>query len=208
MPSIWDTWKDRFFERLVDLQRRFVQARPQSVYTALCAAALLPLAQAAHGGELMAVVLALGSVSAGVGSNLIAKQFQRWRDQAEPPSEAQVATWVASQANANTEVRQALDAILEYVEAIQQAQADDVHSVSSLPVMRRPVYRAWVDTRPVQIFWAECFATPDPDVVDDRLTERCRAHQGLPRIRPAIRMGVMGIVDFQILRQTSVEILG
>ena len=123
MPSIWDTWKDRFFERLVDLQRRFVQARPQSVYTALCAAALLPLAQAAHGGELMAVVLALGSVSAGVGSNLIAEQFQRWRDQAEPPSEAQVATWVASQANANTEVRQALDAILEHVEAIQQAQA-------------------------------------------------------------------------------------
>ena len=46
----------------------------------------------------MAVGLALGSASAGVGSNLIAEQFQRWRDQAEPPSEAQVATWVESQA--------------------------------------------------------------------------------------------------------------
>ena len=43
----------------------------------------------------------------------------------------------------------------------------DVHFVSSLPVMRQPVCRAWVDTRPVQISWAERFPRPDPDVVDD-----------------------------------------
>jgi len=43
----------------------------------------------------------------------------------------------------------------------------DVHFVSSLPVRRRPVYRAWVDTRPVQIVWAVNSTTPDHDVVDD-----------------------------------------
>jgi hypothetical protein len=59
MPVIWDTWKDRFFERLVDLRLRFEQTRPHSVYTALCAAALWPLAQAAHGGDFVSVVLAL-----------------------------------------------------------------------------------------------------------------------------------------------------
>jgi lactate dehydrogenase-like 2-hydroxyacid dehydrogenase len=43
----------------------------------------------------------------------------------------------------------------------------DVHFVSSLPVMQRPVYRAWVDTRPVQISWVERLPTLAPDVVDD-----------------------------------------
>ena len=43
----------------------------------------------------------------------------------------------------------------------------DVHFVSSLPVMQQPVCMAWVDTRPVQIVWAERLTTPAPDVVDD-----------------------------------------
>ena len=31
----------------------------------------------------------------------------------------------------------------------------DVHFISSLPVMQRTVCKAWADTRPVQIAWAE-----------------------------------------------------
>ena len=41
-----------------------------------------------------------------------------------------------------------------------------------------------------------------------RLTERRRAHEGLTRIRPAIRMGVMGVVDLEIVRQAGFKIVG
>ena len=41
-----------------------------------------------------------------------------------------------------------------------------------------------------------------------RATERGRSHQGLSRIRPTIRMGVMGVVDLKIVRQASYKIVG
>ena len=40
-----------------------------------------------------------------------------------------------------------------------------------------------------------------------RLAERCGPHQGLARIRPPIWMGVMGVVDFKIIRQARGKIL-
>lgn len=40
-----------------------------------------------------------------------------------------------------------------------------------------------------------------------RLAERRGSYQGLPRIRPAIWMGLMGVVDFQIRLQTGGKIL-
>ena len=43
----------------------------------------------------------------------------------------------------------------------------DVHFTSSLPVVQRIVCKAWADTRPVQIAWAESSTMPDHDVVDD-----------------------------------------
>ena len=40
-----------------------------------------------------------------------------------------------------------------------------------------------------------------------RLAERRGSHQGLPRIRPTIRMGMMGVVDFKIRLQTGGKML-
>ena len=40
------------------------------------------------------------------------------------------------------------------------------------------------------------------------LAERCGSHQGLPRIGPTIRMGMMGVVDFKIVSQTRFKIVG
>src|SRR5512145_3485585 len=40
-----------------------------------------------------------------------------------------------------------------------------------------------------------------------RLAERCSPHQGLPRRRPTIRMGMVGIVDFKIVRQARCKIV-
>ena len=40
-----------------------------------------------------------------------------------------------------------------------------------------------------------------------RLAERRGSHQGLPRIRPPIGMGLMGVVDFKIRLETGGKIL-
>ena len=41
-----------------------------------------------------------------------------------------------------------------------------------------------------------------------RVAERRSPHQGLTRIGPTIRMGVVGVVDFKIVIQTGCKILG
>src|SRR5258706_15410573 len=43
----------------------------------------------------------------------------------------------------------------------------DVHFISALPVVQRTVCKAWAETRPVQIAWAESSTMPAHDVVDD-----------------------------------------
>ncbi|MCP4428359.1 MAG: NACHT domain-containing protein, partial [Chloroflexi bacterium] len=70
----------------------------------------------------VSLYLALGSVAGGVGGNLIAEQLGRWRDAAEPPTAETVTQWVADNAP-NPDLRAALDAVLEKLDAIPQAQA-------------------------------------------------------------------------------------
>jgi hypothetical protein len=122
MPSLLETWTAKISERLWEWQLRIEQARPSSVYTALCAAALWPLVQAAQHEGILPIVLALGNVMAGVGGNLIAEQLQRWHDRANPTSEAEVDAWLQEQVATNTDLRQELDTILEHLQVISQAR--------------------------------------------------------------------------------------
>ncbi len=122
MPFLPDTWKAKVTERLWKWRLRVEQARPAAVYSALSAAALWPLVQAAQSTGMLPVALALGNVVAGVGGNLIAEQIQRWHDQAHLPSEADVATWITAHITTNTDLRQALDTILEQLQVISQAR--------------------------------------------------------------------------------------
>src|SRR2546428_3449146 len=41
-----------------------------------------------------------------------------------------------------------------------------------------------------------------------RLTERRGSYQELARLRPAIRMGSMGVIDLKIVTQTGAKVLG
>jgi hypothetical protein len=129
MPFLPETWKAKVTECLWVWRLRVEEARTAAVYSALSAAALWPLVQAAQSTGMLSVALALGNVAAGVGGNLIAEQIQRWHDQAHPPSEADVATWITAHITTNADLRQALDTILEQLQVISQAQehlhADD-----------------------------------------------------------------------------------
>jgi len=124
MDFTLDIWKEQAAAQLARigdwLERRKTQDAPYLVYGALCGLSLWPLVEAARAGQVLPVMMALGSVAAGVGGNLIAEQVQRWKEQAD---EAQVAGWVAERAPADPGLREALDGILERLEAVAQAQA-------------------------------------------------------------------------------------
>jgi len=124
MDLTLDIWKEQAagqLRRIGDwLEQRKAQDAPYLVYGALCGLSLWPLVEAARAGQVLPVMMALGSVAAGVGGNLIAEQVQRWKDQAD---EAQVAGWVAERAPADPGLREALDGILERLDAVGQAQA-------------------------------------------------------------------------------------
>jgi hypothetical protein len=119
-----ETWKEKAGGRLHEmgawLEGRKAQDAPYLLYGALCGASLWPLVQAAQAGQLLPAVMALGSVAAGVGGNLLAEQVQRWKDDAD---EAALAGWVAEHAPADPDLREALDAVLAQLEAVTQAQA-------------------------------------------------------------------------------------
>ena len=124
MDLTLDIWKEQAAGQLRRiggwLEQRKTQDAPYLVYGALCGLSLWPLVEAARAGQMLPVMMALGSVAAGVGGNLIAEQVQRWKEQAD---EAQVAGWVAERAPADPGLREALDGILERLEAVAQAQA-------------------------------------------------------------------------------------
>ena len=141
MTFTLDTWKEKAAQRLRHvgdwLQRKRTEDAPLLLYGGLCGMSLWPLVQAAQAGQWLPVVMALGSVAGGVGGNLIAEQVQRWKDQADvaPADETQVAEWVAGQAPADADLREALDTILERLDAVAQAQ-------SGLSQADRPLFAA------------------------------------------------------------------
>jgi hypothetical protein len=118
-----EIWKEQASERLQEpggwVERRKSQDVPHLLYGALCGLSLWPLVEAAQAGQWLPVMMALGSVAAGVGGNLIAEQVQRWKDRAD---EAQVTEWVVEHAPADPDLREALDTILERLDAVAQAQ--------------------------------------------------------------------------------------
>ena len=118
-----ETWKEKTGERLRGmgdwLERRKAQDAPYLLYGALCGASLWPLVEAAQTGQMLPAGMALGSIAAGVGGNLIAEQVQRWKNEAD---EAALAEWVAERAPGDPGLRDALDAILEQLDAVAQAQ--------------------------------------------------------------------------------------
>jgi formylglycine-generating enzyme required for sulfatase activity len=117
-----ENWKDKLYEYLWDWRLRLEQTKPKAVYTTLSAMTLWPLVQAAQGAGFASTLMTLASVAAGVGGNLIAEQIQRWRDQTETLSEKEIEQWIQDHIATNTDIREALDTILDRLEAIPRMQ--------------------------------------------------------------------------------------
>jgi formylglycine-generating enzyme required for sulfatase activity len=113
-----DTWKSQLAERLKDWKPRMQRAGVSSIYAFLSAAALWPVVEAYQRGEI-AALLALGGVLGGVGGNLVANQIQAWKDR--HASEAEAARQLEEQVLTEENLRLALDALLDKLEALPAA---------------------------------------------------------------------------------------
>ena len=114
------TWRKQIQERLArfaaSARAQFQHAAPNLLYGFLSAMALWPVAEAVQKGELAALGAFFG-VAGGVGANLIANQVQSWKD------EADAAEQLSQAAQSDPAVRETLDAVLDELDVIGQAQA-------------------------------------------------------------------------------------
>ena len=115
-----EEWKENAARNVRRIGAWLGRTTPYAVYSALCGLSLWPLVEAARGGQLAAALVALGGVAGGVGGNLLAEQVQRWADRGR---EEDASAWVAQTAPEDADLRKALDAILERLEALPAAQA-------------------------------------------------------------------------------------
>ncbi len=124
MPFTLQIWKEKTAGRLREagdwLERGKTRDAPYLLYGALCGMSLWPVLEAAQAGELLPAIMTLGGIVGGVGGNLLAEQIQRWIDRVD---EAEVAEWVAEHAPDDPDLRDALDAILEELDAVAHVQA-------------------------------------------------------------------------------------
>ncbi len=132
-------WRKRLSSRMEGWKGRWEQARSAgvpSLYAFLSAMALWPVVEAARQGE-WAALAELGGVAAGVGGNLLANQIQSWKD------EADAARQLDQAAQENEEIRAALDAVLEHLHVVAQAQAglDDVDQAWFAKMLRAELAR-------------------------------------------------------------------
>lgn len=100
-------------------------------YGALAGCTLLPLLEytftAAQQGQSLPVsaVMSLGSIAGGVGGNILAGQIQAWYEaaaQGHVPTEADILAWLQTNLMQQDDLREALDTMLEKLEALPQAQ--------------------------------------------------------------------------------------
>jgi formylglycine-generating enzyme required for sulfatase activity/predicted ATPase len=120
-----DIWRERAAVKVGEAgQRLKTHARldlPYIAYGTVAGLGIWPLVeQAVTTGQVAPVIGALYAATANVGLNLIANRIEAWKDRAAPPDEDEVIEWAAQEAG-NAGLREALDDILEKLDAIPAA---------------------------------------------------------------------------------------
>ena len=120
-------WQSQLAENLHDWKPRMTRAGVNSVYAFIAAAALYPAVQAYQHGDI-AALMELSVLMGSIGTNLLANLFQNWRD------ESDVAAHLDTQLQTQPELHQALDPVLQKLDAFTLAQ-------NALPASERAWFR-------------------------------------------------------------------
>ncbi len=114
----WEKSIKKNLHRWHDRWEKAKHAGVTSLYSFLCASALLPVIEASQRGELAGAFVALGQVAAGVGGNLLANIIQKSKD------ERQTAQELATTVFSDDVLRNALDTMLEKLDVIARAKSE------------------------------------------------------------------------------------
>ena len=119
-----ESWKKQTRQNLAEkpgwLDRLKSQYAPLAVYGYLSSLALWPLLDALGAGQVFPVMNALGAVAGNIGGNLLANRLEAWRQQAEALSPEALGAIIQQEVAAQSELREALDSVLEKLEVIPE----------------------------------------------------------------------------------------
>jgi hypothetical protein len=109
-------WKMKLRDRLINWKSRMKRTGVSSVYAFISVATLWPIVESVRNNEWASLAAALGGVLSGLGSNLIANQIQKWKD------EESGAKQLADEVIKNPDLQSQLDAVLEKLDALSLAR--------------------------------------------------------------------------------------
>ncbi len=115
-----EQWKKAIWANLTGWKARLVPTVVNSGYVAVAAGALWPLLYEARTGDAYGAAVALMSLTAGLGTNLLSEQIQRWKDEAN--GEPDLAHWLQEHVQSDVALRAEVDQVLEKVEALGLAR--------------------------------------------------------------------------------------
>ncbi|MCE7989447.1 MAG: NACHT domain-containing protein [Caldilinea sp. CFX5] len=107
------TWLIASRQKLADLARTIEDWTPKTLYGALAGMTLLPLAATSDDPRTV-----LAGIVGGIGADLIANQLEAWKAR-DDENERTLATQLTENARTDDELRDALDTLLEKVDALQ-----------------------------------------------------------------------------------------
>jgi formylglycine-generating enzyme required for sulfatase activity len=135
MTFTLETWKEQSAQKINQistwLKRRRDRDLPLVAYSAVSTLALWPVIEAAmqsaaqtgHIYGVLGPLYGVMAVAGNVGAGLLANQLEQWAKRPDDLTETEVAAWIADQTAVNSDLRQALDAVLSELQAIPQVQA-------------------------------------------------------------------------------------
>ncbi len=119
MPFDKQSWKDAILlTPFVKWELAKEKLKAKTLYGALAGSALWPLVQAAQ-GDPTAVAYALGSIGAGIGTNLISSKIEEWKNKAE--GETDIAALIEHEIEQSDDLRDAVDDVLNRLDVLQNA---------------------------------------------------------------------------------------
>lgn len=118
MPFNFDQWKESTRQKLQGWKSRMDHAGVNSAYYFLAGISLLPVAQAVHSGDWSGLAVMGASLGGAVSTNLLANIVQKAKDK----SDVEVARIMEAEAQATPELKAEMDAMLEKLDALQEAE--------------------------------------------------------------------------------------
>jgi hypothetical protein len=115
------TWKEKVEYRLNQFIE-LVNKAGTPAYATVVSLTLMPLVEVAMRSGISSITLPLMTLISGLGTNLLAGEIEKWKDDNEQISEAYIIQWIENTASHNSQLRDEIDEIMIKLDAIPTVQ--------------------------------------------------------------------------------------